>query len=736
MGINYMWVTMIVSAVVELGLFLWLVWNLTRYKFLGNKYVYAGISFLCCFLYALFINNHEEVSFLNVLGSIFDSFKAAVGSLDKDKLEFLQTYGSLGAWFKNAFTAVSLITLAYLSIAVVLSFIKAFKVGWIRKVRHLFTKRDVYYIFTDSRNETALPLATKLNKEKNSVNVFVSRASLKTQEGNEFKDMLVGKDVCVRAENFSDKFCKKVFNKSFFWIRHNAFKKSRRYFVYLLLSNDETTTYVADCFKTAIEKNKVFKKWKPNLTTLTDQQMNDLDRIKVFIAYQNTDIDLLHNYSSKTLHIVNTLSKYDMISTRFLFDNPINNFIDLNKVDLEKDNDSMHVTMLGFGVINKPIFEKMTYSYQLFGDNINKVQYHILDRYSDSLVKAYQNEFTDKKAPLYLYSVEAACDGEDLRDYETIDRYIKSIVDNPNRFNKDGFEIFVISVINSNNDLNIATNLRRAIIKYVDEDDEKSKTRKNTYIFVRVGEDNIENQFVEANKSFAFRNVNVFDGLDVAQREKAGIPIILFGNDNIMNEYLNKQYHFVDKCAYIAWESYLSNTKKPNAKYNWLLEGKSKVNTNTEYVHSIRTKLGMLGIKIDKDFNPVFSTDNYDEYFDKKYFHNEEYANESIVKLANLEHNRWAQASNLGFRYRVDTIKDKKATEIFDYYDGEQNIETKFEFKTRHICMVTNKELLKLYDDLLEKNKEIKEDYSDLCYKLVYGNDINQLKLFIEHFKK
>ena len=268
----------------------------------------------------MFINNYKETSFLNVLGSIFDSFKAAVGSVDKDKLEFLGEFGDLGKLFKNAFTGVSLITLAYLSIAVVLSFVKAFKVGWIRKIRHLFTETDVYYIFTDSRNETALPLAQTLNKEKKSVNVFVSRASLKTQEGNEFKDMLIGKDICVRAENFSEKFCKKVFNKSSWWIRHGC-KKERKYYVYLLLSNDEMTTFVADCFKEVItEDNKVTKRQLLNHRNLTNKELVDLERIRIFVAYQNADIDILHNYSGKTLHIINTLSKYDMISNRFLFD--------------------------------------------------------------------------------------------------------------------------------------------------------------------------------------------------------------------------------------------------------------------------------------------------------------------------------------------------------------------------------------------------------------------------------
>ena len=728
-----MLVIMIVSAVVELGLVLWLIWNLVRYKFLGNKYLYAGISFVCCFLYALFINNYKETSFLNVLGSIFDSFKAAVGSVDKDKLEFLGEFGDLGKLFKNAFTGVSLITLAYLSIAVVLSFVKAFKVGWIRKIRHLFTETDVYYIFTDSRNETALPLAQTLNKEKKSVNVFVSRASLKTQEGNEFKDMLIGKDICVRAENFSEKFCKKVFNKSYWWIRHGC-KKERKYYVYLLLSNDEMTTFVADCFKEVItEDNKVTKRQLLNHRNLTNKELVDLERIRIFVAYQNADIDILHNYSGKTLHIINTLSKYDMISNRFLFDNPISNFVVLNKIDLNKDNDNMHVTMLGFGVINRPIFEKMTYSYQLFGDNINKIHYHVLDKDANSLVKAYQNEYTDKKAPLYLYSIDGACDGEDLREYETIDNYIKLIKDEPNRFKGDGFEIFVISIINSNNDLRIALNLRRAILKYVGENN-----ASKTYIFVRVGERNIEEQFINANKGVAFRNEEGFDGIDQLRQKKTGVPIVLFGSDDIMYDYLNQQYKFVNDCGFIAWAAYKTEKEKEYAKYDWLNEDKGTVNTNTEYAHSLRTKLSFLGIKIDKNFVPTFAQKDYSQLFDSKYFNNPDYANETIVKLANIEHNRWAQACNLAFRYQADSIKNKDANTVltYDENNGEKVIKTKYEFKTRHICMVTNKKLIELYNDLIKMNEEVIDDYKELAYKLVYGNDVNQLKLFIEHYNK
>ena len=640
---EYILFALIASLVIEVLLLFWVaVLNLIRYKFLGNKYVYVAISFVCVFLYAFYTNNHDGVTFLGVLNSIFDSFKGAVGSVDKDKLAFLFDENGkeviyLGTLFKNAYTATSLITLAYLSIALILSFIRAFKNAANNKFNHWFTGKDVYYIFTDSRNETALPLAKNLieDGQHKSTCIFVSRGSLKTQEGNEFKDMLVGKKINVRAENFSEKFCEKIFKKSYFWIRHNPFKKNRRYYIYLLFSNDETTTNVANCFKKAIINNRSFKKCfqvvNEGQKLLDDEKYNQLERIRVLITYQTTDLDLLHDYSGATLHIMSSLSKYDMISNRFLFDNPISNFVNLKKLGIEKDNKHMHVTFLGFGSVNRPIFEKMTYSYQLFGDNINKVNYHILDLNSESQVKAFENEYTDRKSPLFLYSVEACCDGQDLREYETIDRYIKSASLDKNRFKDDGFEIFIVSVINSNNDLNIANHLRKAIHKYCPDKCNKA------FIFVRVGERNIRRQFIETNSSFAMDNPDCFEGFDNYNRNN-GVPIVTFGGDVIMNDYLSKQFDFVNHCGFLVWKSYLKEAEQVTAKDKWLLEKKDSVNSNTEYVHSIRTKLSMLGIKVDKHFNIVLETGkNYKQFFDKKYFENRNNnKNEDIIKIANL----------------------------------------------------------------------------------------------------
>jgi len=64
-------------------------------------------------------------------------------------------------------------------------------------------------------------------------------------------------------------------------------------------------------------------------------------------------------------------------------------------------------------------------------------------------------------------------------------------------------------------------------------------------------------------------------------------------------------------------------------------------------------------------------------------------------------------------------------------HEMEPKIKTGFRSKTAHLCMINNKELITLYDEIVKTNKEYEEE----AYKLVYGNDINQLKTVINHTK-
>lgn len=777
----------IITAVVELVLIGVFLYNLIRYRYLGNKYFYVFVSVLVLLMYSTYVNKSSDLS-ISMFGNIvFDTIAAAVGKVDTEKISWLFLPGEWNKWLVIFYFIASYTTFAFLSITVILNFAKLFLNAFIFYKRRIINGANVYYLFTDSRNETVIPLATKLLDEtkgrKNSVKVFVSRASLKTQEGNEFRDMLVGLGIPVQAEKFSYRMARKIFNSRY--SKLHLFNKQQS-FIYLLFSNDETTTKVATDFKEAILKNRKFDEIKKYITLLNKTKDKDkleklkenfnekeydlLQKIQIFVTYQETDLDILHNFSGETLHIMNTLSKYDMIASRFVFDNPISQLVDLNNIKLKEDNKHLNVTLLGFGVVDRAIFERMTFSYQLYGDNINKVNYHVLDRDADSLIKPYVNEYTDRNNSVYLYSIDSAFDGEDLRHYETIDRYISSLQNNPNRFQNDGFEIFVISVINSNNDLNIALNLRRAILKYFNDRCEQ------VVIYVRVAERLIGEQFRDSNLSFTYENLShihevkdfdkktdvekeaYFNSFKDEEERKAAekrlikdlkAPIILFGNDAIMSTYLAREHKYFMGFAENAWKSYqleqaYNNYSETQLDRLWLKQNKQEVKNNTDYVLSLRTKLSLFGYKLNlnkqenqylmvpgDDVSILTSGENEETFLERTKLKDETGDVAKVLKIADMEHNRWLQSNNQRFRYLFKDYTKEKDEDLFGVNKdtNEKEITRKYNDNTQHICMITNEGLRDFYKYVEKKNSE----YKDVALKLVYTNDIVQLRTIIKN---
>ena len=777
-SITFVNIAIIAFFVIEGFLIALLAYNLIRYKYLGSKWFYFVISLIVCFLFCYYINNHDaetlalKPSWNGLFETAFDTFKTVFNSIDKSKLEFLSdtTKVANAGLFSFLLTAASVITLAYLSISLILGYLVSFKNGAFAFGNKAFRAKDIYYLFTDSKNETVIPLAKQLLKEGgHSVTVFVTRASLKTQEGNEFKDKLVGLGIHVRAENFSQKLCKKLIKSNFLYLKLAILKKHRKVVIYGLLSSDDDTTELANNMCNAITENKTFINRcydkSPNLSNwfkyhlpftkfpynkdikfkkLTEKDVKFFERLNIFITYQYVDVDLIHNFSGRTAHIISTLSKYDMISDRLLFDFPISKLINMNDISFEKDNNHMHVTFFGFGVINTPIFEKMSYAYQLYGDNINKVNYHIVDRDSESLVEKYKNEYTDKNNNLYLYSIEADLNGKDIRYYSVIEEYVKRLAKDPNRFQKDGFEMFVISVINTTNDLNIAENLRATLAKYISED-----RLKSTYILVRVAENYIADSFkqkeIAANKCFdknpgESRSFHIYNSL-VSYKEQAAkqnifAPIIPFGTDTIMYDYLSKQYddYFI-KYGQLAYKSYQSTEQnKANAFKKWLIQTKQSVNQNTTYVQALRTKLNLLGLDVDPKTYEVIKPQNFKnpKLLDTTSLTLDDIEKpESLLlrKIASMEHNRWAQDNNLHKHYLVEPF-DKNDTTGKYWNEGYKSIETKSHSGTHNICMVTNAQLKQIYIDLRDSNTY--KEHEREAFKFAYGNDINQLKVVLD----
>jgi hypothetical protein len=178
-----------------------------------------------------------------------------------------------------------------------------------------------------------------------------------------------------------------------------------------------------------------------------------------------------------------------------LLNNQLSNFVDLSSVKDDEDNKSLNVTFLGFGKVNRSIFEKMKAAYQLWTDNTNKITYHVLDQFSESLAALYKNHYTEENPKGYeprFYNIVDELDGKDLTSEEELNRYFENIKNDSksNRFSEKGFEMFLVSFADTNTDVKVAITLRNTIIKYFGEE-----RLKRTVIFVRIADDRISKNF-------------------------------------------------------------------------------------------------------------------------------------------------------------------------------------------------------------------------------------------------
>ena len=710
---------LIISIVALIGISICLfffLFNWIRYRYIGNRFIYLGVSFIICLLFSLYIN--FNLPYKNVMvpvgTSIFDSLKMAVVSIDASKLQPYYSKEFIPNFFIVQYFVTSIVTLGFLSLTVVLTFIRSFSNSFVSLFRRAGKDAKIYYIFTDSKVTVSVKLAQQLLKKvdgqrsRNSVTVFVSSASLKTQEGTEFRDMLVSKGIHVRGEAFTENLAQKLFN----W----HFRKNRKndVVVYCMFSDDETSSLMANYFQNAITKNKVFQSLNDKLgieySKIPENYKNNrnaydgvsfdhidtsiLSKFKIFITYHYADIDLIYGYSKNTLHIINTLSQYDMISSEFLLDNPICNFVDFSKVSETKDLDSMHVTFLGFGMVNRPIFEKMTYSYQLWGDNVNKVHYHILDRNSNALVKCLSNEYTEKNKEKYhpfLYSVDGDLDGEDLTEYEIIDEYVKKLFEKnePNRFAEDGFELFIISFAKTNSDLMCAINIRNALVKYYGKE-----RLKKTYIFVRVGDGELISE-------------NLLDGDVIRQKDFANIQnnaasIIVFGENALMPTFIAEHYNSIIesgiKCQFAydlcqVGEDVDKKALYKIVKYCWLDKNKKGILQNTRAYYSLQGKNKLFALANEEQIKTMKDPKTFLEY---------DLAGNPIIKIANLEHNRWLAANY---------VLNKSTPMSFDEYLKGPVGNTKTNDGHVHVCMTTNEGLLYLYKTIEDKKKAFAKFY-------------------------
>lgn len=752
----------VVALVVETITIIYFLHGLRHYKYVGNTYIYVAIMFGLCLLASLAVNFKDGIGNFIVPASsaIFEAFKMLLLAFEKESINAIftsdNTWEGLRIAFAIVYVLTSLISFAFLSMTVVLTFAKIFANSIARSKNARAENSDIHYIFTDAQVSVSVHLAEELIKEidkeeekklmeqgiapkKNAVTVFVTRSSLKTQEGTEFRDALVAKGIQVKAENFTTNLAEKIIKDYFpkYFKEKKPFNKN--VYIYCMFSDDATSTLVANNFEAAIQKNETFIELK-NKKALSKEELDKLNKFRIFVTYQDNDIDLIYNYSGKTMHIISTLSQYDMVSSEFLLENPITNFVDIKSLSCETNNRGMHVTFIGLGMINRPILEKMTHAYQLIGDNVNKVHYHILDRDADEKAKNCQNAFTDKDGALFLYSVDSACSGEDLFEYETIDRYIKSLADQEkaekedkslkdeekqHRFTKDGFELFIISLKNTNFDMKVAKDLRRALFKYFGED-----RLAKTIIFLRIGEEEVAKRVLESDSTFIKQaDANLLNGT-----LKVAAPCVAYGENALMPKFIADHYNKIIDVGIVSSYAYQIQDKEGfdlkdddhdflNIRQEWLQKDKADFIKNIAVAYGIETKITLLECPDLKTVIAKFGTVDATRY--EKYD-----TNDVIIKLANLEHNRWLAATY--FNEKSIPLDDDDNFAKFlalntGYNDNSgKDLKSKSDNKTRHACMVSNQRLRKLYD-VCKAN-----GYSKGGIKLVFLNDIKPIQKYFE----
>ena len=764
-------IAMIVIAVV-------FIYKYARYKFVGNALRFIFYAYLICLFLSFIVNlnpldaekvkttydfyqgsssnptvislvNQEapkNVSFNNgwiaVLSSFFDAAKMLTLAFDRS---VIGPYFDQQGWrfaFGVVYVIASFFALLTTSLSVILFRGKS---AW-AKIKNFFKwfrfwDKEYYFIFSDSKSaEPTIKLGEVLKASNRIVVMYVSKASLKTQEGTEYRDALINQGFDVKSEGFNEEICSFLFNKYF----------GKKVTVYGIFASDSASFELANNFKSAITDNTKFgdieerlkkHKWDADEKKTPKRIKKDYERIRrfrVFVTYHDYDMDLVSNFSGSTLHIVNTLSQYDMVSSEFLLNNPIDNFIDLSEEHPE--NDSLNVSFFGFGKINKPIFEKMTFAYQTSEDNVNKVHYHIYDKYSNEMVEHISNEYSAEKiqdAKGYLgkprlYHLKAECNGKDLTSYEILKQHFEGIKDK-NRFNENGFELFIVSAAKTNQDIQISFNLRDVLLKCFSKE-----KLQNTFIFVRISDVTVADNLVKAkaNKNIVFRQK--------ADDEHKLVPIIIFGEDTNMEHFIKKTYDDILEKGRLAYGSYYQAKEEVwhswREKVEWLFSNKKELLSNTATVYSLSAKLNILGYKINKEGKIVCKDGTTPtETIIKKpsYPPSEKDRSKSIYRVAALEHNRWLATNYYLCKHGQAKISDycKNNTALYEEEKERWELDSKLDQKTKHICMTTNKGLIKLYEESLKGIKGNSEEIKKQVLKLVFDNDIDTMIRIFDSMK-
>ena len=103
------------------------------------------------------------------------------------------------------------------------------------------------------------------------------------------------------------------------------------------------------------------------------------------------------------------------------------------------------------------------------------------------------------------------------------------------------------------------------------------------------------------------------------------------------------------------------------------------------------------------------------------------------MKVAELEHNRWLAASYLFSKY--SRMSKSSYFSSSNYNKNKERFDSRDKNDTVHICMTTNKGLKELYGKLTDKTRVGPKQKEGEDIKLVFRNDIEQLKEGLKYYQ-
>ena len=286
-----------------LGIIGYFIYTYKRYGYLGNTLKYIIFAYLICVTLSAIVNLNpltldkvETAYTLTQQGSSAPSY-IAVNEVTPTNVSF---DNGLVAFFSSFFDALKMMTLAFdrgvvSSLFANPGWIRAFGVIYIiacvfalattsisvilfrgksilEKAKNFFKsilpfkEKEHFFIFSDPKSAgPTKKLGEVLRARNHIVIMYVPKSSLKTQEGTEYRDMLISNKFDVRSEGLSKKLCSFLFK--------TYFSKKKKVTIYGLFSNDDASFELATNFKDAIIENDKFIKAKESF----DKEVWDVD---------------------------------------------------------------------------------------------------------------------------------------------------------------------------------------------------------------------------------------------------------------------------------------------------------------------------------------------------------------------------------------------------------------------------------------------------------------------------